>query len=167
MKGNLLSLLSILVSISIGLYLYSQLPKTAYVESQTLFEAFDGKKELENQFKNDNGKKQAKLDSLSLQIQALQRIATQDNEAKNKMHLLQQQYQQLQQEYQGHYQYKSSEYTEAIWKQISQYTIEYGKANGYDYIYGVAGSGSLMYGKEEKNITKEVIKYINDKYAGN
>jgi len=42
---------------------------------------------------------------------------------------------------------------------------EYGKEKGYDYIYGTGDtSPSILYAKEGTDITKEIIKLINDKY---
>ncbi|BDS15410.1 OmpH family outer membrane protein [Aureispira anguillae] len=146
---------------------YNSIPKTAFVDNQQLFDAFQGRKELETRLEQESNGKQAKIDSLGLQIQAMQQLAQTDEGAKQRLQILLQQYQQMNQEHQGFYQYKSQEYTEAIWKQISQYTREYGAEKGYDYVFGVAGSGSLMYGKAHYDITEDVIKYINSKYAGN
>jgi outer membrane protein len=44
---------------------------------------------------------------------------------------------------------------------------DYGKKHGYDFIYGAQGSGNLMYANGQKNITDEVLKYINERYQGN
>ena len=42
---------------------------------------------------------------------------------------------------------------------------DYGKEKGYDYIYGSGDvSPSILYAKDSYDITKEVIKLINDKY---
>jgi outer membrane protein len=49
---------------------------------------------------------------------------------------------------------------------MSQYVIEFGKANGYRLIFGNDGNGSVMYGMEADNVTKEVTDFINKKYKG-
>ena len=41
---------------------------------------------------------------------------------------------------------------------------EYGKEKGYDYIYGTGDVASVLYAKDSYDITKEVIKMVNDKY---
>ena len=41
---------------------------------------------------------------------------------------------------------------------------EYGKEKGYDYIYGTGEAASILYAKDSYDITKEVIKLVNDKY---
>jgi outer membrane protein len=41
---------------------------------------------------------------------------------------------------------------------------DFGKAKGYDYIYGTGDVASVLYAKDSYDITKEVIKLVNDKY---
>ena len=42
---------------------------------------------------------------------------------------------------------------------------DYGKEKGYDYIYGSGDTApSILYAKDNYDITKEVIKMVNDKY---
>ena len=166
MKEILVLLLAVSLSAVIGGVVYSQIPKTGYVDSEQLFEAFDGKQELEAKLDQASNQRKQAMDSVKLRIQSLT-LGTIKEEQKKEIYLLQQEYQQRNKEYQEFYNYQSTKYTESIWKQISQYTREYGEAANYDYIHGIAGTGSLMYGKPEKDLTKEVIDYINQKYAGN
>lgn len=167
MKHIWILVLSIGVSALIGGIVYNSIPQTAFVDNQQLFDAFQGRKELENKLQQESNVQKAELDSLKLQIQALQQQASVDETIRQRLNKMAQQYQRMNQEYQSHYQQKSQEYTEAIWKQISQYTLDYGQSRGYDYVFGIAGQGSLMYGKPQYDITKDVIQYINSKYAGN
>jgi outer membrane protein len=41
---------------------------------------------------------------------------------------------------------------------------EYGKEKGYDYIYGTGDVASVLYAKDSYDITKEIIKLVNEKY---
>jgi len=41
---------------------------------------------------------------------------------------------------------------------------DFGKEKGYDYIYGTGDVASVLYAKDSYDITKEVIKLVNDKY---
>lgn len=41
---------------------------------------------------------------------------------------------------------------------------EYGKEKGYDYIYGTGDIASVLYAKDSYDITKEIIKLVNEKY---
>lgn len=155
------------ISAFIGGIVYNSIPKTAFVDNRRLFAAFEGKKELENKLEQEANQKKAIIDSLGLQIKAMQALTNPDDETKKRFFALQRRYEELNYEQQGSYQQKSQEYTEAIWKQLSQYTIEYGESKGYDYVFGIAGQGSLMYGKPQYDITEDVIQYVNKKYAGN
>jgi Skp family chaperone for outer membrane proteins len=166
MKELVAILIACSMSALIGGLVYSQIPKTGYVDSEQLFEAFDGKQELEAKLDQASNQRKQTIDSVKLRIQSLT-LGGIKEEQKKEIYLLQQEYQQRNKEYQEFYSYQSTKYTESIWKQISQYTKEYGIENNYDYIHGIAGTGSLMYGKPEKDLTKEVIDYINQKYAGN
>ena len=167
---NLRSVLPFVVAVGIGALIgvavYSCIPKTAFVDNQRLFDAFQGRKELESRLKQTFNQKQLMIDSLGLQIKSLQQTAATSTAQQMRLQGMIQQYQQMQKDTQNDYQYKSQEYTEAIWKQISTYTREYGEQHHYDYVFGIAGSGSLMFGKPHYDITDDVIQFVNDRYAG-
>ena len=52
-------------------------------------------------------------------------------------------------------------FDETIWKEINAKVTEYGKEKGIDFILGAKGDGTIMYANEAKEITKEIIEYIN------
>lgn len=154
------------ISALIGGAVYSSQPKTAFVDNQRLFQAFEGKRELEARLENAAQSQRIALDSIKLQLIQLEQVAQTEQEARPQFMRLQRHYQAEQHRIEGAYQEQSRRYTEAIWKHISQYTLAYGEAHGYDYIFGTAGQGSLMYGASSRDITDEVIAYINHEYAG-
>ena len=41
---------------------------------------------------------------------------------------------------------------------------DYGKEKGYDYVYGTGESATVLYAKDQYDITKEIVKLVNDKY---
>lgn len=41
---------------------------------------------------------------------------------------------------------------------------DYGKEKGYDYIYGTGEVATILYAKDSYEITKEIVKLVNDKY---
>lgn len=51
-----------------------------------------------------------------------------------------------------------------IWEQINRYTEAYGKEKDYDYILGANGQGNIMYGRNKKNVTDELVEYLNLQY---
>lgn len=40
----------------------------------------------------------------------------------------------------------------------------YGKEKGYDYIYGTGDAASVLYAKDQYDITNDIVKMLNDKY---
>lgn len=41
---------------------------------------------------------------------------------------------------------------------------DYGKEKGFDYIYGTGETASVLYAKDSYDVTKDIIKIVNDKY---
>ena len=42
---------------------------------------------------------------------------------------------------------------------------DYGKEKGYDYVFGTGEAATVLYAKDQYDITKEMIKLVNDKYT--
>ena len=165
-----ISLIALLVlSVAFNVYLFIKVPNTAYVDIHKIFNEFQGKKELEAQLLSRTNRKKSILDSMALDIQVLEnRIEKEPKDEKliNQYQSKRSQFTQLQQEFQNQHSAQDQQYTDEIWTQINQYIIDYGKENTFDYIYGASGNGALMYGSSEKNITNELLTYINSKYDG-
>jgi Skp family chaperone for outer membrane proteins len=167
MKQTTALIFVLAISISVAAIVYLQIPKVAYVDAALLFEEFEGKKELQQRLEQVKRQQQQQLDSVKLQLKALEQAAQQDAAQQARWLQAQQYYNGLQQQQQAEYYQKSQEYTTAIWKQIDQYTQEYGAEYGYDYLLGQTGQHTVLYANKHKEVTQAVIDYINQKYAGN
>lgn len=53
---------------------------------------------------------------------------------------------------------------DSLVSKIKTFLKGYGKEKGYDYVYGTGATATILYGKEEYDITKDVIKALNEKY---
>lgn len=53
-----------------------------------------------------------------------------------------------------------------VLNQINSYVMDFGKANGYDYIFGTTESGSLLYATDADDLTDEILEGLNDNYSG-
>jgi len=62
-------------------------------------------------------------------------------------------------------QLEGSKEMDSLVKRIRVVIKEYGKEKGYDYIYGTGESATVLYGKEENDLTQEFIKMLNEKYT--
>lgn len=150
---NILLTLNFLLIIGLGIYVIAKpAKKTAFILNQQVFNAFEGKKELEKKLNDVKARHQHVLDSVG----AL--IGNSKDDAKMLL------YQQYVQHFRIEQEQTTEQYTADIWKRINQHVAEYGKENGYDFILGASGDGSLMYAEEGNNITEEVIAYLNERY---
>lgn len=53
-----------------------------------------------------------------------------------------------------------------ILKRINMYVAEYGEKNGFTYILANQGTGVLMFADSTKDISNEVLVYMNTQYSG-
>jgi outer membrane protein len=167
--GGLAVIILILGVLGWNLYQISLQPQMGFVKGSELFEGFKGKKELEAKFTKSEVDQQSMLDTLTLEIADLTNQLTEqpnDKTLKKKKSQKEQLYRELQQRFSQQQVAQNQQYSETIWKQINQYTMEFGKQHGYDYIFGATGNGSLMYARDAEDVTKEVLKFINQKYEG-
>jgi outer membrane protein len=58
----------------------------------------------------------------------------------------------------------SQKQTDSIIKKVYDFFDEYGKKNGYRYIYGKNNTGALMYGDAKSDITDAVLKELDAAY---
>ena len=150
---NILLTLNFILLIGLGIYVIAKPgKKTAFILNQQVFNAFEGKKELEKKLNDVKARHQHVLDSVGALI---------GNSKEDAKMLL---YQQYVQHFRIEQEQTTEQYTADIWKRINQHVAEYGKENGYDFILGASGDGSLMYAEEGNNITEEVIAYLNERY---
>jgi outer membrane protein len=47
---------------------------------------------------------------------------------------------------------------------MKDFIKDYGKKNGYDYIYGTGDAATVLYAKENYDITEEILKLLNDDF---
>ena len=174
-KYSSLILFLLVAATSIGLFaFYNKKEKTAYVDISKLYNDFQLKKELETKLIKVQQARKNMLDSLRLQLEFLSgninsdRTITGDAKQKQvqefesrKMH-----YYQMEKSFSEDNEKFSSEYKEQILIQFNPYVNNYGKENGYEFIYGTDGTGAVMYASESKNITDKVVKYVDEQYKG-
>jgi outer membrane protein len=171
MRDKIISLIALLLSVIIGVLLilnWQQQPQIGYVKNADLFNSFNGTKELERRLEGNTGQQKAQIDSLYINISMLrEKFNAGETAVLDDLKQKEQVWVQLNQQYKEVYQQKSQEYTSQSWEQLNQYMLDFGVEHGYDYIFGANGDGALMYGSERKDLTKQIIKYANDKYEGN
>jgi outer membrane protein len=148
--------------------------KTAYIDTSKLMEESIEGKDIEAKYKD-----KAKVMGNQLEVEVarfkseaanFKQNAQKNGEAwaQQKGSELQQKEQQLnyaQQAMLQQLQQESGVEQDSLVKRYRKLIKEYGKEKGYDYVYGSGdASPSILYAKDGYDITKEMIKMINDKY---
>ncbi len=146
--------------------------KTAYVDTAKLFEQYTKVKELETKYKTKSEEMGKDLDNQYKQFQAEVQIFQKSapskapawiKEKQAELMAKEQQLQQMQQSLGQSLQQESAKEMDSLYKDIKKYIGDYGKKNGYTYIYGTGEAPSILYGKEELNITDIIVKELNKK----
>ncbi|MCG3167825.1 MAG: hypothetical protein POELPBGB_03620 [Bacteroidia bacterium] len=167
---NYLSFVLALAGVVVAAWLYVSQPKSAYVELDKVFDAFELKKELEADLEKIGKIKLGQVDSLKLVMESMQRDMSasgkKDSETIKKYQQEAYEVAYKKQQVEENIEILKQEYNDRIWKQLNQYLRDYGHENKYEFLFGASGSGSIMYAKKENNMTDEVIIYVNKRYQG-
>ena len=147
--------------------------KTAYVDTSVLMKEYTEAKDLEAKYKARSAEKGRQLDAeiarfkqeaagFQSQAQANGQVWAQQKGAE-----LQKREQQLgaaQQQLAQELQQESGKEMDSLVSGVKKFIKTYGKENGYSYIYGTGDAASILYAEDKFDITKVIIKALNDKY---
>lgn len=128
--------------------------KTGYVDMFKLVSEFELQKEYSDQAKAELGKQKAMIDSVVF-AEKLKDPATSERIKSELYTVLQRKTEEA-----------NKEIEQMIWKRLNPYLEEYGKEKGYEFIFGASGTGSILYADKGKDITEDMIKYVNERYHG-
>lgn len=147
--------------------------KSAYVDTSKLMEESTEAKDIEAKYKGKAEVMGAQLKNEAAKFQKEASSFKQDAMAngqawaQQKGAELQQREQQLQYAQQGMLQQLQGESGVEMDSLVVKYKKifkDYGKEKGYDYIYGTGEAATVLYAKDNYDITKDIIKLVNDKY---
>jgi len=139
--------------------------KIAYVNFMQIYDGFKMKKELEAKLTLSQQARKNFIDSLENDIREMQPSKTDDK--LNAVIGYQKKFiEEKYREFEEMNQKQADDYQKQILLQINTYVKEFGKLNKYQYILGANGEGTLMYAEESKDISTEVIQFINNRYEG-
>lgn len=164
--------LSLLVLLSLSCWIYSRQPRIAFVKLQKVYGEFTFKKELEKKITDVTSARKNILDSMELRLKSMgldlqhekdKKIALQKRE---ELRMRSEEYLLKKKGFLEDNERFSKDYEEQVLKQLNQYIFNYGKEKGIDIIYGANGNGSIMYGSDRFDISEDVLKYVNEQYAG-
>lgn len=147
--------------------------KTAYVDTSKLMEDYTEAKDIDAKYKSkaDEMGKELKAEAARFQTDAaafeqkarqLGEIWAQQNSAP--LAKRQQQLQYAQQALLRQLQDESGVEMDTLVTKVKKFIKDYGKEKGYDYVFGTGEAVSILYAKDQYDITKDVLKALNDKY---
>lgn len=147
--------------------------KTAYVDTSKLLDEYTEAKDVQAKFK---AKSEEMGRQLEIEIKSFKADAAyfQKNAQANGQAWAQQNGQALQEREQK-IQYAQQGMTQQLQREmgvemdslvtgVKKYIKTYGKEKGYSYIYGTGEAATVLYAEDKYDITKEIIKLLNDKY---
>ncbi len=148
--------------------------KTAYVDTNKMMVEYNEAKEITDKFKT-----KGEVMGRELEVEAKNLKAQMDGFQKNAQingpawaqkvgSQLQQREQQLNYAQQALMQQLQGEHAakmDTVIKSVKEFIKEYGKKEGYDYIYGTGDAATVLYAKDSYDLTKTITKALNDKYA--
>ncbi|NNT71090.1 OmpH family outer membrane protein [Flavobacterium sp. IMCC34852] len=147
--------------------------KTAYIDTSKLMDESIEAKDIGAKYKDQSKVMESQLEveynSLKSEAANFQKNAQANGQvwAQQKGAELQRREQELSYAQQGMFQKLQQESGVEMDSLVSKYRKvikEFGKEKGYDYIYGTGDVASVLYAKDSYDITKEIIKLVNDNY---
>lgn len=144
--------------------------KIGFVDNSKLINDYQKKKDLEAKFQIEIDAFGRRVDSIGQSFQA-RAAQLQEKDPQMAQKSTQDQYQALAQQYQNFQQQSQMEEQEiqkrgqteidTLIKTVKAFVKDYGEKNGYAFILGSNEAGSVMYGKESQDLTKQILEALN------
>lgn len=132
--------------------------RIVFMENATVFDQFKMKKEYDKQMEKELKAEAQNLDSMAAYLNNFKGDETQLN-------ILKTQFYAKKQAYDEQFQELSIQYTNEVNDRLNTYIEEYAKKKGYRMILSSTGEGNVMYVAEKDNVTKDLLEFVNKKYA--
>ena len=147
-----------------------QTEKTGFVDTEKLIIEYNEMKDAKERFTKQSEEVmkelQLKIDAFEIKGKQFQSNAStmprkKQEERYNELSMENQRLQQEQQTRMGKIQVESQKVIDSLISKVKDRVKAYGKAQGFSYIYGSNDAGSIMYGKEELDLTTLLIEELN------
>jgi outer membrane protein len=147
--------------------------KTAYIDTSKLMEESTEAKDIEAKYKDKSkvmgSQLEAEVTRFKAEAASFKQNAMVNGQAwaQQKGAELQQREQELSYAQQGmlrQLQEESGAEMDSLVKTYKKTIKDFGKEKGYDYIYGTGDAQSVLYAKDSYDLTKDILKIVNDKY---
>jgi outer membrane protein len=169
LKSVLLSLLVVGVfALTAVTFIKNKPANVVYVNMDELFNGFQMKKELENDFISRSNQIQKRIETLQIKItnfkeEVNQKISANYVDSLNRANT---QLSELNRQFQEEYMPLKEQYDAQIQNQLLNYMKEFGRANDYDLVITNLNGSTVIFGSDDVNVTAEALEFVNQKYAG-
>lgn len=144
--------------------------KTAYINNTELIQAYDKMKSAKQEFETKSEELAQELDSIALdfqkEVEAYQKkgismTLSQREKEEERLITLRQKIERQQQQKTRKLEEESQQVADELIKEVRKKVEQYGEENGYTFIFGSNESANILYAKRGKDITLDVIEYVN------
>lgn len=159
-------LITVVLFLGLTTWILLSQSKQGYVDTNVLYSEFIMTKELDSDYVKITSARNSSIDSLKTELQSMSSDLKINKALESVFIKKRENFIKLAEKFKEDNQMLNTQYISKIWTRINQYVKKYGEENGYDFIHGASGQGNLLYANDKKNITKEVVEYINNSYLG-
>jgi len=159
-----MSISAFIISLCAGIFcfvVYFENKTIYFVNNGKLYEGFTLKVEYENQIKDIRLKRKNMLDSVELSLKQLEAQGNSEAFAYAREYYIEKV-----RSFEKEEELLLEEYNQQIWKRLNQYAAEFSKNKKIDILFGANGNGTLLHANENIDLTEDLIKYSNQRYAG-
>lgn len=148
----------------IGLYFFGAHDKTAYFDFNKVYNNCNLKKSLETDLEKVFSVRKSHLDSLQMELSLLSEKIEAKSASESDFRSfedLKTRFLSLQENYEQENLRLKDNYTSQIRKEINEKARQFSEQQGYTYLFAAMGDGTIMYGAEKNDVTKEFQEFID------
>ncbi len=144
-------------------------PKVGYIESSVMMEKYQGAIKARTEMNTKSEEWRKNISTLETELNQLNQEMVQ-NAAKWSRATLQQKQEKMQQKQSEYGRYSrainekaqqlQNELFQPVYAELNTKIAEYGKAKGYDIIFGTVSGGNILYGDKAADITEKFLEYV-------
>ncbi len=139
--------------------------KIGSIKNKQAFNEFALKKQMEKQLNHAKIIRQKILDSIYIDLDKMSKVIGVNRLEQDRFFLAKkEEYIQKRDQFEKENREQAEAYDKQIFTQLKQFSKEFAKKMGYDYLLTDDEEFSLMYAENNKDVTKDFIIYINQKY---
>jgi len=142
-------------------FLSCQTEKTGFVDTETLLTEYEELKVTKERYTKESNKT---ITEVSFRENAPSMSRKRREEKAEELTIERQKLQRFQESKIGQLQLDSQTAIDSLITKVKDRVITYGKENGYSYIYGSNDAGSVLYGKENLDLTQTILSALNNEY---